>query len=110
MLYYWVMNQSHIHAVQSAARILGSKAALARALGVTSVTVGQWQHADPKVGRGVPPKQAVRIERLTSGAVTRRDLRPDDWLDIWPELANAAIVQSPSAPAATETVARVAHA
>lgn len=30
---------------------------------------------------------AVAIERATSGAVTRRDLRPDDWHLIWPELA-----------------------
>lgn len=29
----------------------------------------------------------VAIERATGGAVTRRDLRPDDWQSIWPELA-----------------------
>lgn len=27
------------------------------------------------------------IERLTGGQVTRRDLRPEDWARIWPELA-----------------------
>ena len=27
------------------------------------------------------------IERITDGAVTRRDLRPDDWQRVWPELA-----------------------
>jgi len=27
----------------------------------------------------------VRIEGITGGAVTRRDLRPNDWHDIWPE-------------------------
>ena len=27
------------------------------------------------------------IERITAGAVTRRDLRPDDWQRVWPELA-----------------------
>lgn len=32
---------------------------------------------------------AVRIEQGTSGHVTRRDLCPDDWQDIWPELADA---------------------
>lgn len=26
------------------------------------------------------------IERLTGGQVTRRDLRPHDWREIWPEL------------------------
>lgn len=31
-------------------------------------------------------KLCVAIERATGGAVTRRDLRPDDWREIWPEL------------------------
>lgn len=37
----------------------------------------------------------------TNGAVTRRDLRPDDYLDIWPELAEASQAQA----AASEPVA-----
>lgn len=32
----------------------------------------------------------VAIERATEGAVSRRDLRPDDWERIWPELAEKA--------------------
>lgn len=36
--------------------------------------------------RSPSEKLCVRIERATAGAVTRRDLRPDDWADIWPEL------------------------
>jgi DNA-binding transcriptional regulator YdaS (Cro superfamily) len=35
------------------------------------------------------PLLAVLIETHTDGAVTRRDLRPDDWQAIWPELATA---------------------
>jgi hypothetical protein len=31
----------------------------------------------------------VPIERATDGEVTRRDLRPADWGDIWPELIDA---------------------
>lgn len=31
-------------------------------------------------------ERCVQIERATNGAVTRRDLRPDDWHRIWPEL------------------------
>nr|WP_144154496.1 YdaS family helix-turn-helix protein [Paraburkholderia sp. BCC1885] len=31
-------------------------------------------------------KLSVLIERESGGAVTRLDLRPDDWRDIWPEL------------------------
>lgn len=33
------------------------------------------------------PVLCVLIERATGGQVTRKDLRPDDWQDIWPELA-----------------------
>lgn len=36
--------------------------------------------------RGVPIEACPAIELATSGAVTRRDLRPDDWHLIWPEL------------------------
>lgn len=32
---------------------------------------------------------ASAIERETSALVTRKDLRPDDWPLIWPELAAA---------------------
>jgi DNA-binding transcriptional regulator YdaS (Cro superfamily) len=39
--------------------------------------------------RGVPISQCSAIESATSGAVTRRDLRPDDWHRIWPELVTA---------------------
>ena len=35
------------------------------------------------------PELAVSIERESGGAVTRRDLRPDDWERIWPELSAA---------------------
>lgn len=37
--------------------------------------------------RPVPVERCADIERATGGAVTRRDLRPDDWHRIWPELA-----------------------
>lgn len=51
------------------------------------------------VGYGYRPcaaELAVRIEQRTAGAVTRQDLRPDDWRDIWPELAEP----EPKQPAA----------
>lgn len=32
---------------------------------------------------------AARTESATSGLVTRRDLRPEDWRQIWPELTAA---------------------
>ncbi|KVE34309.1 transcriptional regulator [Burkholderia sp. TSV86] len=38
------------------------------------------------VGHNLGAGLCVRIERESSHEVTRRDLRPDDWQDIWPEL------------------------
>ncbi|WP_175786368.1 transcriptional regulator [Burkholderia cenocepacia] len=35
-------------------------------------------------------KLCVAIERESGCVVTRRDLRPDDWQDIWPELVDVA--------------------
>jgi DNA-binding transcriptional regulator YdaS (Cro superfamily) len=49
-------------------------------------TVGYLRKA-VSVGHLLSPALCVSIERSTGGAVTRRDLRPDDWQDIWPELA-----------------------
>lgn len=46
--------------------------------------ISQWAS-----GPRVPPlERCVPIERATEGAVTRRDLRPDDWREIWPELVD----------------------
>lgn len=81
------MTPKHVEAVRRACAALGNQAALARALGVTPVTVGQWLKPDARTGRQVPPKQCVRIEHLTQGRVSRRELRPDDYAEIWPELA-----------------------
>lgn len=38
--------------------------------------------------RPVPITTCVLIEQATNGQVTRKDLRPDDWLQIWPELGD----------------------
>ncbi|WP_316855709.1 transcriptional regulator [Ralstonia mannitolilytica] len=34
-------------------------------------------------------KLCVALERESRRVVTRRDLRPDDWVEIWPELSQA---------------------
>lgn len=60
-----------------------SAAELARAIGVPPVLISQWKNDV----RQVPIERCVPIEKATAGAVTRRDLRPDDWHQIWPELA-----------------------
>lgn len=36
----------------------------------------------------ISAERCVAIERATNGAVTRKDLRPNDWHLIWPELAD----------------------
>ena len=38
--------------------------------------------------KNVPVQHAVLIEQFTVGEVTRKDLRPNDWQQIWPELAD----------------------
>lgn len=43
-----------------------------------------------QISRGIRPsnaKRSVLIEQATGGRVTRKDLHPDDWHEIWPELA-----------------------
>ena len=83
------MNTSEISAIHRAVRLMGSQLNLARQLQVTPVTVNQWlRPAGAKNARPIPPKQCVRIEQVTGGAVTRKDLRPDDYREIWPELAD----------------------
>lgn len=32
-------------------------------------------------------KVSTAIEKATCGRITRKELRPDDWQDIWPEIA-----------------------
>lgn len=61
----------------------GEQQAIANAIGATKSDLSNWKHGK----LSVPVKYCVAIERATKGAVTRRDLRPNDWADIWPELA-----------------------
>lgn len=67
--------------IERAADSVGGATKLAAILGVSLQVVGHWK------ARGVPIERCVAIERATAGAVTRRDLRPKDYSDIWPELA-----------------------
>lgn len=60
--------------------------ALAARLNVPPALLSQWRTG----ARSVPIERCADIERATSGAVTRRDLRPNDWHRIWPELADDA--------------------
>lgn len=71
--------------IERAIETCGNASRLATSLGVSVQAVCFWR--DGK--RGVPVDKCAEIERATGGAVTRRDLRPDDWQRIWPELADA---------------------
>ena len=73
-------------ALQSAVKIAGGQAALALAIGVKQQHVWNWLNRE---NGQVPPERCVAIEVTTCGAVTRRELRPDDWHRIWPELIGA---------------------
>ena len=71
------------HPIDAAAFSVGGRTALAKKLGVTAAAIGNW-----KV-RGTPVRYCVEIEAISNGATTRKDLRPDDWAQIWPELVTA---------------------
>lgn len=61
----------------------GAKARLAAQIGAHASDLSDWISGS----RPVPVHRCSSIECATDGAVTRRDLRPDDWHLIWPELA-----------------------
>ncbi|NYT78802.1 helix-turn-helix domain-containing protein [Alcaligenaceae bacterium] len=75
-------NTSEFRPIRQACELLGSATNLAKQLGVSPVTINQWALKQ----RPVPIIRCVQIEELTNGAVTRKQLRPDDWSQIWPEL------------------------
>lgn len=60
-----------------------SQSSFATKIGVTQGMVYQWLTRS----RPVSPEKCVAIEKETNGKVSRKDLRPDDWELIWPELA-----------------------
>lgn len=61
----------------------GEAARLARQTGIKPQNISAFAANRKKVSI----KAAKQIEDATKGAVTRKELRPDDWFDIWPELA-----------------------
>lgn len=73
-------------AIKRAIEHCGGAAKLATQLGVTTQAVCFWRDGE----RGLPAKKCSAIELATGGAVTRQELRPDDYHLIWPELAPGA--------------------
>lgn len=68
--------------VRTACDIVGGINAMARALDVAPSAVHGWATGKQKV----PHLRCVQIEELTGGAVGRKQLRPADWYEMWPEL------------------------
>lgn len=56
---------------------------LAKEIGVTPSFLAQIASGYKQA----PIHRCTQIEQLTGGAVSRKDLRPNDWHLIWPELA-----------------------
>lgn len=77
------------------------KAEFARAINVSAALLHQWIEGI----RPVAIQHCPAIEKQTGGKVTRKELRPDDWHKIWPELAVA-----PALPRSTDPVAAPGHA
>jgi len=70
----------------------GRASQLAVTLGLSPVLVSQWASGD----RQVPVTRCAAIERATGGQVTRKDLRPQDWHLIWPELLDERLARPDS--------------
>lgn len=70
-------------ALDHAIDVMGGVNRLASAIGVSQSAVSNWRARQTQIAA----EWCTRIEQATAGAVTRRDLRPDDWHLIWPELA-----------------------
>lgn len=61
----------------------GRLSALAKAIGANIPDVSRWASGD----RPIPVRYGAPIEKATGGEVTRKDLFPNEWREIWPELA-----------------------
>lgn len=62
---------------------IDTNAGLARKLEVAPSLVSQWRNGT----RPVPFERCPQIESVTGGLVTRKDLCPGNWHELWPELA-----------------------
>lgn len=65
----------------------GGMAALAAAAKCSPIYLSQL--AAGQNGRVPSPELCVLLERASGGAVTRKEMRPGDWAQIWPEAAQA---------------------
>jgi len=71
----------------------GKQMHLAKAINAQPQLVYQWATGL----RPIPIERCVAIEQATGGVVSRRDLRPNDWWKIWPELREPDDIARPDA-------------
>lgn len=72
---------------------IDSASSLAQRLKVPNVSVSNWANGK----RPIPIRWMSIIEQQTDGLVTRKELRPNDWQEIWPELATQEPAESEEA-------------
>lgn len=58
----------------------GVRAQIMAAFCVSPQVISNWKT------RGTPVEHCNNIEKITAGKVTRQELRPDDFWEIWPDL------------------------
>lgn len=79
----------------------GGSSRIAELLGISISYLSQLSTG----AAAISPARCVAIEFATGGEVTRKDMRPDDWQSIWPELASAeAAVPAQVAPTTDSSV------
>lgn len=61
----------------------GRQSMLAKSIGAHAPDVSRWADGT----RPIPVNYAAPIEMATKGEVTRKEMFPDDWQTIWPELS-----------------------
>ena len=77
------MGMKTVTALDRAIELSGGMGVLARAISTSPNVVANWKYR----GAHPHPRYCPAIEQITGGRVSRKDLRPDDWSQIWPELA-----------------------
>lgn len=83
MLYNSLMNTRSI--TEKLLGIFGTQARIAEVAKVSQPFVSKVL-SEPD--RFFAPASCVALERESKKAITRPELRPNDWQDIWPELAD----------------------
>jgi DNA-binding transcriptional regulator YdaS (Cro superfamily) len=58
--------------------------AFSKRTGIPGSSLSNWRHGK----RPIPIEWMPILEKETGGLVSRKDLCPDNWQELWPELAN----------------------